>query len=195
MTKKPKPLPEPPSTPFAGKKPFHENETKQPLMADRMAKAMADGTLEEFLRKELPENEHARKLAEMMMGMTGIVSSEGPSGSPVPKKGARSEKNEAIQPDPSVQPPEDVVYATKSADVKGLMELLRREHQKRQGGEEKPDDQEKTSARPAPVQTVIEKEVIDQVIRIATDNNLSPDWLFFRALRRYIEEYRKTGNL
>lgn len=37
-------------------------------MADKMAKALAEGSLDEFLDKELPENERARKLARLMSG-------------------------------------------------------------------------------------------------------------------------------
>jgi hypothetical protein len=195
MARKQKPLPTPPSTPFARKRPFEENETTEPLMTDRMAKAMADGTLEEFLKKELPDNEHARKLADMMMGMTGILPSEGFSRKPVPKKEACSEKPDAARHDSAIQPPEDVVNAVKSADVKGLMELLKREHTKLQGGKDESDDKEKKDAESVRDQAVIEKEVIEHFTGIASDNNLSLDWLFFRALKRYVEEYQITGNL
>lgn len=198
MAKKQKPLPKPPSTPFARKRSFEENVIKEPLLADHMAKAMADGTLEEFLKKELPDNEHARKLAEMMMGMTGILPSEGFSGKPVPKKQESSKKPQAarqVKSTSALQPPEDVVHAAKNADVKGLMELLKREHHKLQHVKDEPVDEKKKDTAPFRDQVLIEKEVIEHFIKIASDNSLSLDWLFFRALKRYIDEYQKTGNL
>ena len=73
MSKQEKLLPKPPNTPFGRKRHFEEDESKDPLIADEMVQAMAEGKLEEFLKKELPDNEYARKLAEMMMGMTGML--------------------------------------------------------------------------------------------------------------------------
>jgi hypothetical protein len=180
------------------KRNFEEENGKAPLMADRMSKAMADGTLEEFLRKELPDNEHARKLAEIMMGMTGMLPSEGFSGKPVTKKQGSSKKPDAVRKvkSPSaVQPPEDVVHAAKNGDIKKLMELLKREHHKPQSIKDEPVDEKKKDTAPFRDQAVIEQEVIEHFIKIASDNNLSLDWLFFRALKRYVEEYQKTGNL
>jgi len=37
-------------------------------MADRMARAIAEGKIEEFLQTEMPGNEKARKLARLMSG-------------------------------------------------------------------------------------------------------------------------------
>jgi len=46
--------------------------TRSPFqMADRMARALSEGNLEEFLEKELPGNEKARKLARLMSGWQG----------------------------------------------------------------------------------------------------------------------------
>ncbi len=184
MSDKEKPLPKPPGTPFRRKRPFEENGSKDPLIADEMAMAIAEGKFEEYLQKELPDNEYARALAKMMMGMTGMLPSESVS--------AKSKREEA-EPSTS-QPPEDVINAVKSGDVKGLMELLTREHKKRM-----PDagavtaEGEKTA--PSPVQPVIEKDIIDEFIKIASDNNLSVDWLVFRAIKRYVQEYKKMGQL
>jgi hypothetical protein len=198
MAKKQKPLPKPPHTPFGRKRTFEEEDGNASMFADRMAKAIADGTLEEFLQNELPDNKHARKLAVMMMGMTGILPSEGFPGKPAPKKQASSKKTEAARKAKStsaLQPPEDVVHAAKNADVKGLMEFLEREHKKHQESDDKPVDEKNKDTAPFRNQAVIEKEVIDRCIKIASDNNVSFDWLFFRALTRYVEEYQKTGNL
>jgi hypothetical protein len=163
-----------------------------------MAMAMAKGKLNEFFEKEMPDSEHAKKLAEMMMGMTGMM----PGGS-MPEKHASSEKaspekKRAVSPEgmPSAaEPPQGVVDAVESGDVKGLMDLLEKEHRKRQGGKAEPVAKKKKGAAPAKGQASIEKEVIEQLLKIATDNNLDIDWIVFRALKRYVEEYRKTGNL
>lgn len=198
MPKKEKPLPKPPKTPFERKKPFDGEGKQEPLMADRMAVSMSEGKLEEFMQRELPDNEHARKLAEMMMGMTGMLTPAGFSGKPEPKKEGPSEKPEASIPEKQsseVHPPDDVVNAVKSADVKGLMDLLRREHNKRHGDEGMAVAGEKHEYAHSPDQAMIEKEIIERLISIASDNNLSLDWIFFRALKRYVQEYEKTGNL
>lgn len=168
-------------------------------MADRMAMAMSQGKLDEFLRKELPDNEHARKLAEMMMGMSGMMPAGGLSGDPAPEteefsKGPASEEQGERSSD--TQPPEDIVTAVQAGDLQGLMGLLAREHIKRTGSSitDTPHE-EKNSTAPSSAGPAVDKEVIDQLMKIATDNDLSLDWLFFRALKRYVEEYKKTGNL
>ena len=198
MSDKEKPLPKPPGTPFGRKRNFEEGGKSEALMADQMAMAMSKGKLEEFIQKEMPDNEHARKLAEMMMGMTGMLPTGGFSGMSAPKKDAASPKTAPKKSGKSsdVKPPEDVINAVKDADVSGLVELLKREQKKRSPGTET-DATDKKSSGPAaaPNQTAIEKEVLKQLIKIASDNNLSLDWIFFRALKRFVEEYKKTGNL
>lgn len=198
MSKKDKPLPKPPSTPFGRKKHFDDNEGTEPLMADQMAVAMSQGKLEEYLEREMPDNEHARKLAEMMMGMTGIMAPGKSAGRSFPKKEETSQMSQPEKPgvEPaSVQPPADLVSAVQSGDVTSLMNILKREHNRRHGlPDEKVQDTKKESAH-EPDQAVFEKEVIERLITIASDNNLTLDWIFFRALKRYVEEYKKTGNL
>ena len=197
MSEKEKPLPEPPKTPL-GRKRFEEREEDVPLMADRMAVAMAEGKLEEFMKKELPDNDYARTLASMMMGMTGMM----PSGVLPPLSGKapaeRSDKTEEANPpegiSSGVQTPEDVINAVQSGDVKNVMEILAREHKKRSPGsasilaeEKKTDD--------IPGLGDVEKETLNQLIKIASENNVSIDWTVLRALKLYIREYRKTGRL
>lgn len=195
MPKKEKPLPEPPSTPFGKKGPFQQNGHGDALLADQMALAMSEGKLKEFLQENLPDSEYALKLAEMMMAMTGMSPQEGLSGKPVQGKKDTQEKQAAQSH--AGGPPDDVVLAARAGDVKSLSELLARERAKRTGappepgevqGEAKPDAG--PSGKPA-----IEKEVIEQLMKIASDNGLSLDWVLFRALKRYVEEYRNTGNL
>ena len=83
--------------------------------------------------------------------------------------------------------------AVRGGDVQRLKELLGREQVKRSGGEE-PEGQGKAEAD-APAMPVTEKDAIDQVLKIASDNNLSPDWLFWRAIKLYVQEYQRTGRL
>jgi len=189
MPKKEKPLPKPPSTPFGKKRPF-ENEKQEQLIADEMAAAMAEGKIDEFLKNNMPDNEHARKLAEMMMGMTGMMP-ESFTGSPSSgKEGPSDEKS------PEVKPAEDIVNAVQAGDLQGIMGLLAKEHARRTGSSitEVTHEAEK-SVTPSSAEPAVDREIIDQLIKIASDNNISLDWLFFRALKRYVEEYKKTGNL
>ena len=191
MSKKDKPLPKPQSTPFRKKRAFEE-DGNEPLMADQMAMAMSAGKLDEFMQKELPDNEHARKLAEMMMGMTGMsgMMPEGFSGATAPKKAESAPETATAgteEDGPAVTPPDDVVNAIKGADVNGLMHLLKREHKKRHGGEDDPVEEAKKETGPTQPQAAIEKEILEQMFNIASDNNLSLDWIFFRALKRYVQ--------
>lgn len=197
MPKKNRPLPKPPKTPFGRKKRFGDAEDPETLMADRMAIAAAEGRLDEFFEKEMPGSEHARKLAEMMMGMTGMMPGETTQEKSKPSHKPSPEKKSSPPEDMSsaAEPPEGVVDAVKNADVKGLMDLLEKEHRKRQGGKAGPATKKKQGAAPAKNQASVEKEVIEQLLKIAADNSLGIDWVVFRALKRYVEEYRKTGNL
>jgi hypothetical protein len=197
MSKKERPLPKPPKTPFGRKRRFEGDEKQGTLMADRMAMAMAEGKLDDFLEREMPDSEHAKKLAEMMMGMSGMMPVGSMPEKPASKKKASPDKNEAPSPEDlssAGEPPEGVVDAVKNSDVKGLMDLLKMEHTKRQGGKAEPVKKKKDAA-PAKNQVSIEKEVIEQLIKISADNSLGLDWIVFRALKRYVEEYGKTGNL
>ena len=146
-------------------------------MADRMASAIAEGKLEEFLHKELPDNEHARALAKMMLGMSGILPPE---------------KLSAPPSSPSL-PPEDVLAAAGTGDIKGLVELLEREHRKRVSSPEGLSE-EKEEAAPQDF-TQAQKEAIERMVRIASENDVTLDWIVLRAFKRYIEEYRRTGLL
>lgn len=205
MSEHEKPLPTPPNTPFGKKRRFEEPEDKEPLMADRMAMAMAEGKLDEFMQKAMPENEHARSLAMMMMGMTGMM----PPG--IPPAGVQPGGPAGIEaPPPSSgeaasyeQPPEDVVRAAQAGDANALMGLLQREHAKRmqERGEEpvegKPAEGEAAKSGSAQAEGISseEKDVLDALLRIALDNKLELDWMIARALKLYVQEYGKTGRL
>ncbi|MDA8431962.1 MAG: hypothetical protein M0Z60_03245 [Nitrospiraceae bacterium] len=183
MSEKKRPLPEPQNSPFGRRR---QQEEAPSAMADDIARAAAEGRLEELFGKEIPDSEQARALVSMMMGMTGMASFAPPDEAP--------EK----QPGSLPPPPEEVLRAVEGGDVAGLKGLLRKEHERRsgsQGGSEAPDVTErKQDAGPAD-RAVVEKEVIDGLMRIASDNGVTLDWLILRALKVYVRDYRQTGRL
>lgn len=182
-----KPLPKPPTSAFGRRKPMPE-QNAQDLIADRMAEAAATGGLEDFLSRELPDSEHARSLATMMMGMTGMMPTAAPPKEP------HAAKTESAGPAPDAAVSEDVRQAVLSGDVKNVMEVLRREHQKRSGsGEAGPAAQTPEAAEPsAPSE---EKVIVDTLIRIAAENQVTVDWVIMRAMKLYLQEFQKTGRL
>ncbi len=181
MSKKEKPLPKPPKTPFGRQRRFEEGEESTPLLADEIAKAMAEGNLDEFMKHEIPDNEHARKLVSMMMGMSGMQMPENIASKP--------EKKEE-----TARPPEDVLTAVQAGDVGSLMELLRSEHEKRTTGKDKPQRKKKAKEK-IPELSSPEKKVLDELMKIASENNVSIDWITLRALKMYVHGYKKTGKL
>jgi len=203
MSEKENPLPKPPKTPF-GRRRTGEDEDgpRQPLMADRMAMAMAEGRLDEFMKENLPDNEQTRQLARMMMSMTGMGSMMPPMVFPAPGQESTAEAPADNQPEQGQEAgqatpvPEDVMKAVHAGDMHQLMELLRREHQKRTGSDipsTPPSPAEGPGFNTAPAG--IEKEVLDQMLEIAAANSVTLDWLILRAMKVYIEEYRKIGRL
>ena len=200
MSQYEKPLPKPPSTPFTRQRAGQHNDEQEPLTADRMAQAMAEGKLDEFLQQEMPDNEAARKMATMMMGMTGMMPMGGPpAASPSPAREQPSlspEMNAAEQISPPGEVPEDVRKAIESGDVQGLKDLLRREYLKRTPGATFDRSEEATAPPPqASGMPTIDKELIAAMIQIAKDNSVTMDWMILRAIKVYVEEYRKTGKL
>ncbi len=192
MSKKEKPLPTPPKRPFGRGKKFEGEEEKSELTADRMAMAAAEGKLDEFLKKEMPDNEYARNLASMMMGMTGMMPEGTQSESKVQESGGNEDADAS-------EVPEDVRRAIQGGDVQGLMEMLRREHQKRNPEADAPEMETQTAKQehqPMPLDAPqIDKKLIDDLIRIAQDNNVSLDWIILRAIKVYVQEYQKNGKL
>jgi hypothetical protein len=183
MPGKKRPLPEPSKSAF-GRRGHHEDKEGQPLMADEIARAAAEGKLEDFLSKEVPDNDYARTLVSMMMGMTGMASVV-----PPPDAAERPVlKDETANPS---EPPTDVIAAVREGDTEELKRLLQREHKKRNPGEEAvAERQTETPSKPA-----VEKEVIENLVKIASDNDVSLDWLTLRALKLYVQEYQRTGRL
>ncbi len=190
MSEKEKPLPKPPGHAF-GRKTFHEGENNSHLLADKIAEALAGGKLDEFMEQEIPDSEQARTLVSMMMGMTGMLPPEG-----LQEKGKKAasvspSEKPAEEAPPVAEPPQDLRQAAQAGDMETLVNLLKREHVKRQEGE--PDTG--CNDYPGGGGATIGREDIDQLLRMASDNGLSPDWIILRAIRLYIREYERTGRL
>jgi len=200
MTKKDKPLPKPPNTAFGRKNSFEQPDEKSALLADRMAGAMAEGTLDEFIKQEMPDNEYARSLAGMMMGMTGMLPMGGAPTAPPPgeqqpqSSGSTPTEPVASATETPAEVLEEVRKAIEGGDVKSLMKLLQQEHRKRTPGPEQ-DTMEGSAAATSPDQPAIDKDQVDALLQIAKDNSVSVDWLIIRAIKTYVQEYRKTGKL
>jgi hypothetical protein len=201
-SKKEKPLPKPPKTAFGRQRPDESAQDQGALIADRMAVAAAEGKLDEFLKKEMPDNEYARSLATMMMGMTGMMPMAGAAtGMPEAPDAQQPQPSETTSPEQAtaaIDVPEDVKKAVQSEDVQGLMAMLRREHEKRSPGAE-PSPQEvsasPSTSSPPSDQPQIDKNLIDALIQIARDNNVTLDWMILRAIKVYVQDYQKTGRL
>jgi len=208
MTESDRPLPTPPRSRF-GRDSQEEAGPASGMISDRMALAAAEGRLEEFLQHEIPEGDHARNLAMMMMGMSGMMPMEIPAGphqavsphSPAPPA------PDAQTTDSSEVPPE-VLAAIQQGDVANLMGILRAEHVKRAApgaaADEPPRVPAALSAAGPPVPSAvpsaaaradIDTAIIDELIRISSDNGVTVDWLMLRAMKLYVEKYRKTGRL
>lgn len=187
MSEKKRPLPEPHKSPFGRRR--RQEESSSPL-ADDIARAAAEGRLEELFGKEIPDSEQARALVSMMMGMTGVASFAPPDRA---DEKASAKRDEDVPP-----PPEDLLRAAEGGDVAGLMGLLRKEHERRSGVQSDsatPEDPQGREDAGQAGKAVIEKEVIDGLIGIASDNGVSLDWLILRALKVYVRDYRQTGRL
>jgi hypothetical protein len=161
-----------------------------------MAAAMAEGKLDEFLKQEVPDSDYARNLATMMMGMTGMMPTGGMPQAKAQEKPQAPTGGAPEEPPAGQEVPDDVRAAIQEGDVAGLMGLLRREHQKRNPEAETP---EATAGKAEPVKTQgmpsIDKELIDALIQIARDNDVTLDWMILRAIKVYVQEYQKTGRL
>ncbi|MFO0754550.1 MAG: hypothetical protein U0411_14650 [Thermodesulfovibrionales bacterium] len=214
MSKEERPLPKPPSTPFGRKKQFGAAESDMTLLSDRLAMAMAEGKIEEYLQKEMPDNEYARSLTMMMMGMTGSMSGTtgimppglftvSPAAGAPPEAGAKPEAGkDGAQDAEAGEPaglPIDLMKAVQAGEVTEVMDILRREHSKAHPGTEAASPAGPAPA-PAPASNLtrepsVEEEVVNTLAGIAEENGVSVDWLILRALKMYVKEYQKTGRL
>jgi hypothetical protein len=219
MPKDKRPLPKPPKTPFErkGAKGGQEGED---LVADKMSIAMAKGKLDSFIEKEFDGNENAAKLASMMIGMTGMgqgfappVTDEGrgSTSNEVPKtqasKAHESETPESGHEVKGIVPSEEIMKATMSGDVKKLTALLKEAASKHGSdmGNKNPQGPSGRATEDAPpvsdkengAQDIpfMEKQLLEKLINMASENNVSVDWLMQRALKLYIQDYQNTGRM
>jgi hypothetical protein len=203
MSDSERPLPKPPNTAFGRKNKFADQEEQGSLLADRMAAAAAEGKLDEFLKQELPDNEYARNLASMMMGMTGMMPSmKTPASQPQSEEERQSQETvPAKSENQNTDVPDDIRAAIMGGDIQGMMNLLRREHEKRHPESAVPEEQSEALSPqqhqapvPGPMPT-IDKEIIDTLVKIALENNVTLDWIILRAIKVYVQEYQRTGKL
>jgi hypothetical protein len=197
MSKNRKSLPKPPKTPFGIRKYSEVGTKKEPLLADQMAQAVSRGDLEEYLKNEFSDNEHSRQLAKMMMGMMGLISPEDFSVQSEESEDKVKKKKSCRKASvPPLLPPRDVLHAAQAGDMEGLIGLLKREHS---GRALKADRASVKTVKKRQAKTnqkaVITQHLIDQFLEIASDNNVSADWLLFRAVTQYVKDYQKTGKL
>lgn len=189
MPKKKKQLPEPPGGPFSRRRPF--SGTDSPETSDRLTAALAEGRLEEFMEKEFGDVPHAKDLAMMMLGATGMM----PAGatSKVEKKKTSGKKPAARtskrSSEKSPEASEEVLKAAGEGDVKKLGNLLSQELRKRSGGGEATQKEESTR------ETYIDKADIDTLLQVAAENNVPVDWVLARAIKLYARDYRTTGRI
>ena len=197
MSKKERELPKPGKTPFS-KKRFEDKGQEDLLMADEMAIAASEGKLDEYIEQEIPGGEYAKKLAMMMMGMTGVLPPEGGLSAGKEESGSSTESAETTKSEEVVagqDVPPDVLNAVHAGDVEKLKELLAREQQRREPGSAEERMEERDVQQMPQPKTAIEKDMLEALVRIASENSLSIDWLVARALKLYLEEYQKTGRL
>jgi hypothetical protein len=178
------------------------------MISDRMALAAAEGRLEEFLQHEIPAGDHARNLAMMMMGMSGMMPAEMPAAGPpqtVSPHGAPPAASDApVAVSPEVPP--ELLAAIQQGDVASLTGILRAEHAKRSGRNAAADEScpvapatasssGTPALQPAEGRAGIDTAIIDELIRIGADNDVTVDWLMLRAVKLYVAEYRTSGRL
>ncbi|MDA8085828.1 MAG: hypothetical protein M0Z75_03935 [Nitrospiraceae bacterium] len=193
MPKKGRTLPQPPGRKGA----VPEGQGGEGLIFDGLQEAMAGGekTLEEFMKKNIPEGEYARRLTGMAMGMSGIqIPAEKKGPSRKRKKGVSEAPPQAEPPGPEaaqVKMPEDILRAAREGDVRMLSSLLAREREKSSGVSKETALPEEAEGK----QSLMEKEIMDSLYEIAVDNGLQMDWIIQRALRLYIRKYHETGQL
>jgi hypothetical protein len=171
------------------------------MISDRMALAAAEGRLEEFLQHEIPEGDHARNLAVMMMGMSGMMPMEIPAELPQAVS-THSQLPPASDAQTAISPevPPEVLAAIQQGDVASLVGIFRAEHAKRAAPGAAAAEAPQTPAAISAERSVagpagIDAAIIDELIRVSADNDVTVDWLMLRAVKLYIEEYRKTGRL
>lgn len=182
MSEKERPLPQPPRKSAFGPRRFESEEQQQSLMADRLAAAMCEGRLEDFLKEELPESEYAGRLVSLMMGMTGMAPA-------VPGAEATSPGER-----PAAVPPPELLKAVRAGDSSEISAILKREHERRSSSA--PDSPARPEGKSAgPEVSAEERDILDRLVEIASRNGVSIDWIILRALKLYIRDHSQTGRL
>ena len=200
MTENDRPLPTPPRARF-GRDAREADGPEPPLTSDRMAQAVAEGRLEEFLQRELPESDHARSLALMMMSMSGMMPTDAMAGAP-PAAQTSTPVRPSLEAPAAASPqiPPEVLAAVQEGDVAGLAALLRAAHEKRSPPAAVEGEAPQPPSGPPTIPAAdgrpgIDAAIIDELMRIGADNDVTVDWLVLRAVKLYVEEHRRTGRL
>lgn len=219
-------LPKPPSKGPRGR--FQEHDPERAagagdgLLADRMSMAMAAGKLDEFMEREFGDNEGARRMAQMMMGFSGMMPMGGGmadmagamsgamSDNSAAPSGEGAKEPGSVGDDPSTSGPqhvlsEDVMQAVGNGDVSALKDMLMKEYAQRTGvdpeelrgkpvkaAQPQVGDQPQSGEAP---QWGVEKALLDALLAIANDNSVTLDWVFERALKLYVRDYKATGRM
>lgn len=188
MSDKNKPLPTPPNR----KRMFQENEAGSrgaDIIADKLMAASAEGRLEDMLKEIAGDNENSRRLAMMMLGMSGMS----------PVQNQKSPVKTPPAPPAPDMPPSDVINAAQSGDVAKMIDLLKREHSAKAGGDAGMDSSDNTPSAGITAdqgdKTLFDQATLDSLIEMARQNNVSMDWLIGRAVSLYVKDYEKTGRL
>jgi hypothetical protein len=149
-----------------------------------MALALAQGKLNEFLAEEFPDNENARKLADVMMRMTGMAAPAAGTGS-LPEKKLKGRRGAEDKEPPGA------VDSSPSEGTETLVNLLGGTQNKEAGRAGK-----RRGKGTAPEgEAFLDKDVIDTLMKIAEENKVSLDWVMARALRLYTRDYVTTGRI
>jgi len=203
MSPKKKSLPTPPRKAFGHGPRSGSDERSRPSLEEGLAQAAARGRLDEYISENFGESGNARRLAEMMMEMTGMIQAPAASSGTVEKKAKNVDSSEKQSESGKTSVPGDIIAAASSGNVGELIQLLKREQGKISGEKDvsaksggKPQ-RKKTGKKVAGAedQGFIEKKVLDQLIKIASDNNVTMDWLIARALSLYVRDYLATGRM
>jgi len=124
---------------------------------------------------------------------------------PEARESENSESGEEIK---GIVPSEEIMKATMSGDVKKLTALLKEAAAGMGGGSDKNSQhrvsdgagaQESASdndAQPAGTSDgYMEKQQLEMLIRMASENGVSVDWIINRAIKLYLQDYQNTGRM
>lgn len=130
-------------------------------------------------------------------------------------QGSQKQQEPGSVASPSTPPSEEIMKAAMSGDTKSLAEMLKKEHLRRQGADTQGQEETPAEAQHEPQQTEgslpvgstaqdapegapepeMEKQVLMKLMKIASDNNVSIDWVINRALKLYVRDFEGTGRI